>query len=86
MNTMVMKYQVVLEHCEEGYAVWVPELPGCVSQGVSEEEALENIANAVREYLAAVADLNRNRIVREVEVEIDCHSGSRRFTPDPAAR
>jgi len=37
-----MKYKVNLKETEEGYAVWVPGLPGCWSQGQTEEEALEN--------------------------------------------
>ncbi len=67
---MVMKYQVVLEESEEGFAVSVPGLPGCHSQGATEQEALENIGDAVREYLAAVAELNRDKVTREVEIEI----------------
>lgn len=52
-----MKYKVVLRHSEEGYSVSVPGLPGCWSQGVTEEEAIENIRDAIHEYLAAVNDL-----------------------------
>ena len=63
-----MKYQVVLEESEEGFAVSVPGLPGCHSQGTTEPEALENIADAIREYLAAVRDRLREANVREVEV------------------
>jgi predicted RNase H-like HicB family nuclease len=51
-----MKYQVVLEESEEGFAVSVPSLPGCHSQGETESEALENIADAIREYLGAIRD------------------------------
>ncbi len=63
-----MKYQVVLEESEEGFAVSVPSLPGCHSQGTTEPEALENIADAIREYLAAIRDRLRQANVREVEV------------------
>lgn len=49
-----MKYRVVLQKSEEGYAVSVPGLPGCWSQGITEQEALQNIQDAIREYLAAV--------------------------------
>jgi predicted RNase H-like HicB family nuclease len=45
-------------------------LPGCWSQGATEQEALENIQDAIREYLAAVADMTRNSLVREVEVSV----------------
>jgi predicted RNase H-like HicB family nuclease len=63
-----MKYKVVLQKSEEGYAISCPALPGCWSQGRTEQEALENIKDAIGEYLAAVADATRNADVREVEV------------------
>jgi len=65
-----MKYRVVLHESEEGIAVSVPGLPGCHSQGATEQEALANITDAIQEYLAAVADLTREAEVREVEVEV----------------
>ncbi len=65
-----MKFQVVLEESEEGFAVSVPNLPGCHSQGDTEQEALENIADAIREYLAAINDRPKRANVREVEVEV----------------
>jgi predicted RNase H-like HicB family nuclease len=52
-----MKYKVVLRHSDEGYSVSVSGLPGCWSQGATEEEAIDNIRDAIREYLAAVEDL-----------------------------
>ncbi len=63
-----MKYRAVLEHSEEGAAASVPGLPGCQSQGATEAEALENIADAIREYLEVVEELTKSREVREVEV------------------
>jgi len=63
-----MKYKVVLHESEEGYAVSCPALPGCWSQGESEGEALENIQDAIQEYLAAIEDMTRDAQVREVEV------------------
>ena len=63
-----MIYKVVLQKSEEGYSVNCPGLPGCWSQGDTEEEALENIADAIREYLAVVEDLAEGGEVREVEV------------------
>ena len=47
-----MRYTVALKRSEEGVAVWVPGLLGCVSQGKTEEEALANIADAIEGYLA----------------------------------
>jgi predicted RNase H-like HicB family nuclease len=63
-----MKYRAVIEKSDEGFAVSVPGLPGCHSQGETEAEALENIADAIREYLAVVDDLSRGKTVRDVEV------------------
>jgi predicted RNase H-like HicB family nuclease len=54
-----MKYKIALEHSDEGYSVSCPGLPGCWSQGETEEAALENIQDAIREYLAAVAETVR---------------------------
>lgn len=63
-----MTYKVVLHRSEEGYSVNCPGLPGCWSQGATEDEALQNIRDAIEEYLAAVGDLVRGQEVREVEV------------------
>ena len=65
-----MRYKVILEESEEGFAASVPGLPGCHSQGATEQEAMGNIADAIREYLDVVAELSRDKIVREVEVEV----------------
>jgi predicted RNase H-like HicB family nuclease len=46
-----VKLKVVLYRSDEGIAVSVPSLPGCWSQGATREEALENIAVAIQEYL-----------------------------------
>ncbi|MBI4874983.1 MAG: type II toxin-antitoxin system HicB family antitoxin [Acidobacteria bacterium] len=48
---------VSLKKTDEGFSVWVPGLPGCASQGQSEPEALENIRDAIREYLEVVEEL-----------------------------
>jgi len=63
-----MKYKILLEKSEEGYSVSCPGLPGCWSQGETEDEAMENIQDAIREYLAAIDDLVKNADVREIEV------------------
>jgi len=55
---------------EEGYSVSVPGLPGCWSQGASENEALENIKDTIREYLAVVDEQLRVEDVREIEVTV----------------
>jgi predicted RNase H-like HicB family nuclease len=63
-----MKYKVVLRESEEGFSVSCPGLPGCWSQGRSEEEALANIREAIREYLDARDVLVKDQETREVEV------------------
>ena len=65
-----MKYKIALYESEEGYSVSVPDLPGCWSQGETEEEAIENIRDAIREYLAAVGEIVEDAEVREVEVVV----------------
>jgi len=65
-----LKYKVVLQRSEEGVAASVPGLPGCWSQGETEEEALDNIRVAISEYLEAVGDLTSDSEVREVEVAV----------------
>jgi predicted RNase H-like HicB family nuclease len=49
-----MNYKVLLRESVEGYSVSCPDLPGCWSQGETEEEAIENIQDAIQEYLAVV--------------------------------
>jgi predicted RNase H-like HicB family nuclease len=63
-----MKYRVNLEKTDEGYAVWCPGLPGCWSQGTTEEEALTNIKDAIETYLLTVEELNKGKVTRLVEV------------------
>jgi predicted RNase H-like HicB family nuclease len=53
-----MNYEVVIQKSEEGYSISCPALPGCWSQGETEEEALAHIRDAIQDYLAAA---NENR-------------------------
>lgn len=66
----LMNYKVVVNESEEGFSVSCPGLPGCWSQGQTESEALENIQDAIREYLAAIDDLVKGQDVREVSVAV----------------
>ncbi len=63
-------YRVVLRKSEEGYSVSCPGLPGCWSQGDTEEEALTNIQTAIREYVDAAEELARDDEGRVVEVAV----------------
>jgi len=65
-----MKYRVALHKSDEGYSVSVPGLPGCWSQGTTEQEAVENIREAIREYLSVVDEQLRREDVREVDVTL----------------
>ena len=67
---MSVRYPIVLHKSDEGYAVNCPPLPGCWSQGATEEEAIENIRDAIQEYLAAINDTLSQADVREVEVTV----------------
>jgi predicted RNase H-like HicB family nuclease len=63
-----VKYKVVLRESEEGFSVSCAGLPGCWSQGKTEEEALANIREAIREYLEARDAVVKDQVTREVEV------------------
>lgn len=66
-----MKLKIILEKSDEGgYTVYVPSLPGCISEGDTEEEALENIREAIALYVGPIDDdlfpATQERIVREI--------------------
>jgi predicted RNase H-like HicB family nuclease len=65
---MATRYKVFLKKTDEGYSVWAPGLPGCWSQGATEEEALENIRDAIIAYLKTVEHLSKGKVARYVEV------------------
>ena len=69
-ETIRMKYKIVLQKSEEGYSASCPGLPGCWSQGETEEEAIANIQVAIQEYLAAIEESIDQADVREIEVSI----------------
>ena len=70
LREVLVKYRVKLERTDEGYAVWCLGLPGCWSQGATEEEALENIKAAIETYLATVEGLTKDETTRLVEVPV----------------
>ena len=67
-----MQIKVILEPAEEGgYTVCVPSLPGCISEGETEEEALANINEAIELYLEPIEDemfITESRIVNEIKI------------------
>lgn len=51
----IMKYRILLEQDEDGgFVVEVPALPGCISQGNTRAEAVENVKDAIRGYLESL--------------------------------
>ena len=54
-----MKYRILIEQDEDGiFVIECPSLPGCISQGKTREEALENIQDAIKGYLASLKKHN----------------------------
>lgn len=68
----MMRVKVVLEASDEGgYTVYVPSLPGCISEGETVEEALKNIHEAIELYLEPVEDdlvIEETALVQEIEL------------------
>lgn len=55
MLASIMKYRVLIEQDEDGvYVAEVPALPGCISQGQTREQAIENISEAISVYLESL--------------------------------
>lgn len=67
-----MKLKIILEPSEEdGYTVFVPALPGCISEGDTKEEALKNIREAIELYLEPVEDdMSFSPDAEELEIAI----------------
>lgn len=69
-----MRFKVVLEPSDEGgYTVYVPSLPGCVSEGETVEEALRNVQEAIELYLEPVDDdlipiMAETAVIQEIEL------------------
>lgn len=64
-----MKLTIVLEPQEEGgYTVYVPSLPGCISQGETKEQAVKNIKEAIELYLEA--DVNETVEYRGEKIKV----------------
>ncbi|MBI4730184.1 MAG: type II toxin-antitoxin system HicB family antitoxin [Acidobacteria bacterium] len=67
---MTARYKIALHRSDEGVAVSVPGLPGCWSQGKDEDEAIENIRDAIEAYVAVADEQLEGAEVREIEVVI----------------
>jgi len=52
-----MRFRVILEPSDEGgYTVYVPSLPGCISEGETVQESLKNIREAIKLYLEPIEE------------------------------
>lgn len=67
---MTVRYKIALHRSDEGVAISVPGLPGCWSQGKDEDEAIENIRDAIQAYLSVADEQLEGAEVREIEVSI----------------
>lgn len=65
-----MRYSILIHKSKYGYDLHVPSLPGCHSQGETEEEALENIKDAIETYLEMETEELKGAEIREVEVAV----------------
>ena len=55
MRTMTLRFRVLIEQDEDGvFVAECPNLPGCISQGRTRDEALANIRDAIQGYLASL--------------------------------
>jgi len=53
----MIQYRILLEKDEDGWVTaTIPSLPGCISQGRTEEEAKKNIAEAIELHLKSLAE------------------------------
>jgi len=72
-----MNLKIVLEPAEEGgYTVYVPALPGCISEGDTKEEAINNIKEAIELYLETLTEeeiktyLSKEILTTSLEVKV----------------
>jgi predicted RNase H-like HicB family nuclease len=68
-----MKFVITIEQDEDGvFVVECPSIPGCISQGKTEQEALENIEDAIKQCLEVRAEkgMPLTVVTREVEVRV----------------
>jgi predicted RNase H-like HicB family nuclease len=66
-----MKFIITIEQDEDGvFVVECPSIPGCISQGKTEQEALENIEDAIKQCLEVRAEKGMPLTVMTREVEI----------------
>jgi predicted RNase H-like HicB family nuclease len=78
MKKKILQYDAVFEKEEDGgYSVWVPDLPGCASQGGNLEDAIGNIKEAMELYLEDAGSdeleegkIHKDRFIVPVQVNV----------------
>ena len=66
-----MKFNVILEQDEDNmWIVECPTIPGCISQGSSKEEALENIKDAITACLEVRTEIGLPLVIEHEQVEV----------------
>ena len=75
---MLRKFKVIIEHNEDegGYTVTVPALPGCITEGDTVEEALENAREAITGFLEALRNQGKQLPERDPQLlfgEVEVH-------------
>ena len=65
-----MRYRIAIHKSDKGFSVSVPGMPVCWSQGATDFEEVENIKDAIREYLTIVEERLHGEDVREFEVAV----------------
>ena len=77
MKKRILEYTTVFqEEKEGGFSVWVPDLPGCASQGESFEDALKNIKEAIELYLEDSNETfqDMNEFKKQLVVPVQIHA------------
>lgn len=84
---METEYTVILEEDEEGgFSVHVPSLPGCMSEGDTIEEALENVRKAIQLYLETLKEDRRPVPTKEMLVVVSRVQVPSRLSPEELAQ
>lgn len=70
-----MKYRVIIERDEDGvYLARVPDLPGCTTEGMTREELMINVREAIKAYLEALKKEGEPVPVAAVQLSVKAYS------------
>lgn len=66
---MKVKFDVVLEKQTKGYTAYVPALPGCISEGETKKDTMNNITEAIELYLEEKKKINAKQLANSITIE-----------------